>query len=172
MKETTSNKYKSAGIWNIVCGVIYTLAYVSIFVLIGIEILGILGEGGISHPVDFITIFLVGLGVFFVTGVGALLWAYVMWVPAFMFITAGEMLSKRKKGAGVKLWIIFNILMKIISICVSVYLGVQVAMLINTFSSMWIFVILIATAVFLLISSVMDCRALFKRENKEMEKIK
>ena len=170
MKETTSNKYKSAGIWNIVCGVIYTLSYVSIFVLIGIGIFGMFFEG----VVDIIAMFF-GIGVFFVTaGVGVFFWVYVMWVPAFMFITAGEMLSKHKKGAGVKLWIIFNILMKIISICVSVYLGMCVAMLITitTFASTWIFVILMATAVFLLISSVMDCRALFKREGREMEKMK
>ena len=175
MKEQATNKYKSAGVWNIVCAVIYTIVYISVFFLICMEIMDLPGaDGVITHPIEFIGLLFAVLGVVFVSGVGILLWVFFMLIPAALILTATEMLSKRKKGAGVKAWIVFNTLIKLFSAYLNVYAGVQFIFLTGGGSLLVTLasVILIATAILFLVSVVMDYRALFKREGIETEKIK
>ena len=163
MKEQATNKYKNAGIWNIVCAVVYTIVYISVFFLICMEIMDLPGaDGVITHPIEFIGLLFAVLGVVFVSGVGILLWVFFMLIPAALILTATEMLSKRKKGAGVKALIVFNALFKLLAVFLNLVFGVQFLMLEG-------FVVLsgavlIISAALMLVSVIMDFRALFKRE--------
>ena len=174
MKEQATNKYKSAGVWNIVCAVIYTIVYISVLFLICAEIMGLPGDGVITHPIEFIGLLFVVLGVIFVSGVGSLLWIFFMLIPVALILTGTELISKRRKGAGVKVWIVFNTLIKLFATCLNVCAGVQFIFLTGGGSLLVTLasVMLIATSILFVVSVVMDYRALLKREKVETEKIK
>ncbi len=133
------NKYKAAGVMNIVCGVIYTLIFVGVFVLLNLGfILGSEEAGQIESGIVFSVLF---------TLVSAYIWEAMIIFPFFMILTGIEMCSKRKKGWGVILLIVFNILFKIWS-------AAMAAMLI----------FFIPFAIVLFISVCMDVYALFRKE--------
>ncbi len=149
------NKYKSAAIWNIVCGVLYTLSYIGTVVLLG---MGILTEDG--DEVFFL------LAAF----LAMYLWEIFMTFPFLMILTGGEMLSKHKKGAGVKAFIIFNAFMKLFAIAYNALFGyvfLSSQLLPLTVSGVGLF--LVAALIF--VSIVMDFRALFKKQ-KILDKVK
>lgn len=148
------NKYKSAGIWNIFCGVLFTIAYIVPIVCLGVKMFD---WGDIAVSVVYFSILL-----FF----AACVWegAYIMF-PFFMILTGSEMISRRKKGAGVKALIVFNVLFKILGAiyngCFCYYLFLTVTPVELTFVISG--VALIVTAALILVSVVMDFRALFQR---------
>ena len=98
-KVKMKNKYMSAGVMNIVCGVFFTLLFIGVMVLINVGFISTGTEDGIVYAALF-------------TLVGAYVWDILMYFPFFMILTGVEMCSKHKKGVGVVCLILVNILLK------------------------------------------------------------
>ena len=169
MKERMINPFKNAGVWNIACGVLYALAYISLFIFLEAEILNggvaskILNGEVASYPILLlIELLLVVFFSVYIAGIGVFLWAAFIIFPFFMILTGVEMLSKHKKGAGVKVLIVFNAIFKLLAVFLNLVFGVQ-------FLTLEGFVVLggavlIISAALMLVSIFMDFGALFKRE--------
>lgn len=149
MKSKTVNKFKRAGVWNIVCGVLYTLAYIGVFVLLWISAIG--------GAEELLAVFLYSIA-------GIYLWEGVFMTFPFLMILAGaEMCSKHKKGAGVRAFIVFNILMKLLSI----FFNAIFACLFFTSGLEILYgcgALLTLSGVLTLISVVIDVPALFSKQ--------
>ena len=98
-------KFKRAGVWNILCGVLVTLAFVGIYVVMGVDF-----SGGDQYEIEAYALD----GVLFAY-VGAYLWEILIIFPCAMILAGSELISKHKKGVGVRLFLVFNVLMKILS---------------------------------------------------------
>ena len=130
-KVKMKNKYMSAGVMNIVCGVFFTLLFVGVFVLINVGLISTGTDEGVLYAV-------------LITLVGAYMWEILIYFPFLMILTGIEMCSKHKKGVGVVVLIIVNILLKLYLVYIAVTSFIPFAIL------FWI-------------SVVMDIRALFRK---------
>lgn len=153
------NKYKTAGIWNILCGVLFTIAYIFPNVLICIRGVTL----GSDHKYEtFVSLF---ISLIF-SGYG---WRFFIYIPFFMILTGTEMLSKRKKGAGVKALIVFTIIVKILAAVFEVAMG---CMLLTGPTSLLVAwgTCLIVLALVMLVSIVIDCKALLAKAPKKLNR--
>ena len=80
------NKYKSAGVWNILCGVLFTIAYIIPIVCLGVNMFD-WGDIVVSSLYFAIVLFF-----------SVYLWESLIMFPFFMILTGSEMISRRKKG--------------------------------------------------------------------------
>ncbi len=147
------NQYKSAGILNILCGVLFTISYLFLNVLIGVT----LGWGDV-----FAIVF--ALMVVFAYA-GYVWWSFIIFVPFSMILTGTEMLSKHKKGAGVKVWIVLNALVKLLVIGYELVVGYRFLTTATTLLVVWGWGV-IAMSFVTLISVVIDFKAVFTRTRK------
>ena len=151
------NVFKRAGVWNILCGVLVTLAYVGIYVVMGVDFAGSEGEELASY------IFYGAI----VTYIGVYLWEILIFFPFFMILAGTELISKHKKGAGVRLFIVFNMLMKILSALLCALCGaVFIATAYVTAVAYGVFLALVALII--AISIILDIPAVFAKQ-KVME---
>ena len=146
------NKYKSAGVWNILCGVLFTIAYIIPIVCLGVNMFD---WGDIAASSFYFAIVL-----FF----SVYLWESLIMFPFFMILTGSEMISRRKKGTGVKALIVFSALFKLLAVAYDLSLGY---LYLTAPALVLCGVALIVTAAFILISVVMDIRSLFQRKSKK-----
>lgn len=147
------NQYKSAGILNILCGVLFTISYIFPNVLIGVT----LGWGD-----AFATVF--ALTVVFIYA-GYVWWSFIIFVPFSMILTGTEMISKHKKGTGVKAWIVLNALVKLLVIGYQLVVGCLFLTAPTALLVVWGWG-LIAMSFVTLISVIIDFKALFTRTRK------
>lgn len=145
------NKYKSAGVWNILCGVLFTITYIVPIVCLGV------------HMFDWgdivVSSFYFAIVLFF----SVYLWESLIMFPFFMILTGMEMLSRHKKGVGVKALIVFNALFKLLAVVYELSLGY---LYLTTPTLVLCGGALIVTAAFILVSVVIDFITLCsKQEN-------
>ena len=154
MKKKTVNKFKRAGIWNIACGVLTTLAYIGFFVcLIVASAMETVPEEELGAGIAVFTL-LFGF-------VGAYLWEAVMIFPFFMILTGAELCSKHKKGAGVRILIVFNIFLKLLCVFLNGFFGVGFFAISTVMGLCGAFLLL--TAILTLVSVILDFPALVSR---------
>lgn len=152
------NKYKTAGVWNIVCGVLFTISYIFPNVLIGIL--------GAALGSDYALETLMSLFVSLVCS--GYVWQVFIYIPFFMILTGTEMLSKHKKGAGVKALIVFTMFVKLFAVAYEVMMGYLFLTGPTLLLVAW-GAGLIVLALGMLVSIVIDCKALFARNPEKIK---
>ncbi len=139
------NIYKTSGLWNIACAVLYMASCIVSVSFLQLELaLSISGETEGMRAL-FLSVY----------------WTMLLGFPFFMTVTGGAMLFVRRKGTGMRILILFNVLLKLCGIVYDLYfgctylgMGVQ-----NTIVGG---LILFAVAACMGVSVVMDLKAILK----------
>ena len=106
-----------AGVLNIACAVLSILAFVGIFVMLGVDSYG-----------DAEAVFGLMLVSMYVFLLFSYYWEALTLFPVLTILTGVEFLSKHKKGAGTKILIVINIIIKLFSFLFDVSLGASMCL--------------------------------------------
>ncbi len=153
-----NNKYKKAGAWNLVCALLYVFSSLASSVLFYKDWL---------KPGDPIAAFLAIFIMVFDVAFGLVACVF----PLFMTITGGIMLSGLKKRFLFTLLLIVNCILKLVAIVANGLWGyVFVALSPNFIMTKLGGVLLIAVAICMLVSIVLDIKGLFTKSEMLDEK--
>ncbi len=155
------NKYKTAGIWNVVCGILCVIVFVvwqNVFSTSWATLMEAL-EGTKEAGAVILLLLMPVVALYFA-------WGYVNILPGILMGVTGILMSiNKEKGAGTKILMALNIISKLILVVLNAslcFVFIRIPDLGLALGAL----LMLALLVGIILSVVMDIRAFFQRKEK------